>query len=317
MHTLPIFETVSKTFGFVIERRFFTLLRLIWLPMLLSLAIGLIPAWYQYEAIGFPPKPEAINALNEDPVFNILQLLNTIVSFILGAMVAISVHRMILLDDRQPGVFFYWRMTREEWLYILAWVVYFILVMIAFAIPIAAHFYYIASHETLREAAALIAGATDADAAQNAERIKRLFSDPRLMIAICMSFVFALIALARFGLVFPLIVAEGRLSFWRSWVLTRGSTLQLIGFWVVVSIVTYALALLLVIVLGAAVAGMFAAVYAGGQAGGALGIVLLAVPAIVSFLMYFVIGITVFIAAMSFSYRALADQNAAEPEPLD
>jgi hypothetical protein len=38
----------------------------------------------------------------------------------------------------------------------------------------------------------------------------------------------------------------------------------------------------------------------------------MAVPAAVSFLMYFVIGITVFIAAMSFSYQALAHPDASE-----
>ena len=312
MRALPIFETVSRTFGFVIERRFFSLLRLIWLPMLLSLAVGLLPMWYQFEVVGFPPKPEAMQALENDAIFNTLQILNSVASFILGAMVAISVHRMILLDDRQPGVFFYWRLTREEWLYVLAWIVYFLVVMLAFALPIAAHFYYVASHETLKEGAALLASATDADAAKNAERLKRLFADPRLAIAGVMSVVFALIALARFGLVFPLIVAEGRLSFWRSWVLTRGSTLQLIGFWIVVTILTYVLVLLLIAVLAAAVVGMAAAISAGGQAGGALGIVLMAVPAAVSFLMYFVIGITVFIAAMSFSYRALAAPEVDE-----
>jgi hypothetical protein len=316
MHTLPIFQTVSRTFGFVIERRFFTLLRLIWLPMLLSLVVGLLPVWYQVEAIGLTPTPEAMDALQSDRVFNAIQILNVLASFVLTAMVAISVHRMILLDDRQPGVFFYWRVTREEWLYILAWIGYFILVAIAFAIPLGAHFYYIASQETLTEAAALLASATDgnATAAENVERVRRLFADPRFFIALFMSVVFALIALARFGLVFPLIVAEGKLAFFRSWVLTRGSTLQLIGFWIVVSILTYVIVILLVAVLAAAIAGMVASVYAAGQAGGALGIVLLAVPAVVSFLMYFVIGITVFIAAMSFSYQALAhpDQDEAE-----
>lgn len=314
MQTLPIFKTVSRTFGFVIERRFFSLLRLIWLPMMLSLVVGLLPVWYQFEAVGFPPKLEAMQALESDPLFNALQIINMIASFILGAMVAVSVHRMILLDDRQPGMFFYWRLTREEWLYILAWIGYIIVVLIAFAIPIAAHFYYIASNETLTEAAALLAGATNADAAaaENVERMKKLFTDPRLAIAGFMSIVFALIALARFGLVFPLIVAEGRLSFLRSWSLTRGSTLQLIGFWVVVTILTYVIVILLVAVLAAAIAGMAAAIYAGGQAGAALGIVLMAVPAAVSFLMYFVIGITVFIAAMSFSYQALAHPDASE-----
>jgi hypothetical protein len=129
-----------------------------------------------------------------------------------------------------------------------------------------------------------------------------------------MSFVFALIALARFGLVFPLVVAEGRVSFWRSWTLTRGSTLQLIGFWIVTVILTVVIVILLTAVLLAAVAGMVSAVYAAGQAGGALGIVLLSVPAVLSFLMYLVIGIAVFIAAMSFSYRALANPEEGESQ---
>ena len=44
----------------------------------------------------------------------------------------------------------------------------------------------------------------------------------------------------------------------------------------------------------------------GTQTVGALGIVIFAVPAAVSLLVYIVFGITIFIAALSFCYKALA-----------
>ena len=308
MHSLPIFETVSRTFGFVIERRFFSLLRLIWLPVFLSVAVGTAPALYQFAVMGFPPDPAKAVALNSDPIFHALSIVNFVASLVLSAMIAISVHRMILVDDRQPGTYFYWRFTREEMLYILAWLGYLILVMLAIMLPFVAHFYYISTHETQKALTAVTAFTQDP--AKNAAVLKNALSDPRLIFVGILSATFALVALARFGLVFPIIVAEGQLSFWRSWQLTRGNTLPLIGFWIVVVILTYVVVVLLVAVALAAMVGIFAA-FAGGQTAGALGTILLAVPAAISLVMYLVIGITMFIAAMSFSYKALAGETAA------
>jgi hypothetical protein len=309
MQSLPIFDTVSRTFGFVVERRFFSLLRLIWLPVFLSVAVGMLPLVYQIEMVGLEPNPAKEALLLRDPAYWALEAVNIVMSLLLGAMIAVSVHRMILLDDRQPGAFFYWRLTREEWLYILAWIGYFILVCLALALPIAAHFYYVASFESVGQAVAVLSSMAEGDPAKNVEGMRKLFGDPRLFIALGLGIVFALVALARFGLVFPIIVAEGRLSFWRSWVVTRGNTLQLIGFWIVTVILTYVVIILIVAVAAAAVAGIFLSTALGGQAGSALGIALLAVPAAISLAMYLVIGVTLFIAAMSFSYRALASEE--------
>jgi hypothetical protein len=297
MNKLPVFRTVGQTFGFVVERRFFALLRLIWLPAFLSVAISLFPAAYQFSVAGFPPDPVKMDLVHGDPLWWALNLVSMVFSLILGAMIAVSVHRIILLDDSQPGVYFYWRLTRDEVLYILAWTGYFIIVGIAFLLPLIAHFAYVGSYEGGLAAAGKLA---------DGEALKNLASDPRLAIVGVLSLVFGMMALARFGLVFPIIVAEGKLSFWRSWVVTSGNVWRLIGFWIVVVVLAYVLILLTIAVLGLAVAGMVAAVIAGGKEVGALSILVLSVPAAISLLIYLVVGITLFIAAMSFSYKALA-----------
>lgn len=302
MNKLPVFRTVGRTFGFVVERRFFTLLRLIWLPTLLSIAIGLLPAVYQFGTVGWPPDPERLQSLPADPLLSAFEILNFVASLVLGAMIAIAVHRIILRDDEQPGVYFYWRFTGEEFRYILAWIGYFILVGLAFAAPVAAHLHYVATYEgkTMLVAAAEIAN-KDAP-------FKELLSDPRLGIAAFLAVLFGFAALARFGLVFPIIVAEERLSFVRSWVLTRGNVMRLIGFWIVTVILAYVLILAMVAVLAAAVAAMVAATFVSNEAG-AIGILVLAVPAAVSIAVYLVVGVTLFIAAMSFSYKALTEDQ--------
>ncbi|MCE9521314.1 MAG: hypothetical protein K8S25_02630 [Alphaproteobacteria bacterium] len=300
MNKLPVFKTVGQTFGFVVERRFFSLLRLIWLPTLLSLAIAMIPLVYQFEKYGFPPAPGRADDISNDAILNGLNIVNFFVSTLLSAIIAVSVHRMILLDDVQKGVYFYWRLTREEWLYIAAWIGYFIVVAVAFALPIVGHFYWL-GHS---------GGLPNLTTMRDPKEVAVLFQSPGLIIAGFLSVLFGLVALSRFGLVFPLIVAEGRLSFARSWVLTRGNFWRLIGFWISVVVLTYVLIFVMIAILGVAAAGMYGGLLLGGKTVGALGILVLAVPAAVSLIIYLVVGITIFIAAMSFTYKALADPVA-------
>lgn len=306
MNELPVFATVGKTFGFVVERRFFSLLRLIWLPTLLSVVVGLVPLIYQVEVYGLSPSEKQLETLDNDGLFLGLDILNIIVSTILGAMIAISVHRMILLDDRQEGAYFYWRLTREEWLYVLAWIGYSILTLIALALPFVAH-----------------AAAVEYWGVHSPVNYRTvdwttwplLFrDDPRLLVLLALGVVFVLIALARFGLVFPIIVAEGRLSFARSWSVTRGNTLRLIGFWIVLTALAYVFIAVFVGVFAAAVVGMFGSVMFGGQNLGALGIVTLAVPAAVSIAVWLVVGVTLFIAGMSYSYAAITDYETIKTD---
>jgi hypothetical protein len=294
MNKLPVFKTVGQVFGFVVERRFFTLLRLIWFPAFLSVVAGVGPAAYQIQKLGADPEPPQLVALYGDPTYQLLAGINVVASFVLSAIIAVCVHRLIFFDDRRPGTFFYLRLTGDELRYMAALFLYTLLLLIAFAIPLIAHFAIAA-----QEAPGIV---NDPAAAAG------MLKDPRALIAFALGLVFLLVAVTRFGLVFPTIVAEGRLSFARSWQLTRGNFWRLIGFWIVTGILAFLLIMLLVIVLAAAVAAMVGSVMLGGETVGALGIIVFAVPAAVSLLVYVVVGVTLFIAALSFSYKALAGE---------
>src|SRR5690242_8805879 len=91
---LPIFRTLGQTFGFVVERRFFTLLRLVWFPALISALLELLPQLYvgsvlgwksgvhsagqNYEInfkYGFEFDPDKVQAfVNSDPIFQALSV---------------------------------------------------------------------------------------------------------------------------------------------------------------------------------------------------------------------------------------------------
>jgi hypothetical protein len=290
----------------VVERRFFSLLRLIWLPSLLSVFVALLPLYYQFEAYGLTPDPKNFERIGNDPILNALQWFNMVASIALTAIIAISVHRMILLDDQQKGVYFYWRLTREEWLYMAAWIGYSLIVLIAAGLPLAGHFYWLFTHDWHGQLPHFPKVPSPEGGKAVFDFMQTLFADPRMWIVIFLSVLFGLVALARFGLVFPIIVAEGRLSFARSWVLTRGNFLRLVGFWIIVFVLTYVLILIMISILVVAVVAMLSGVLAGGKTVGALSILVFAVPASVSLVVYLVVGITIFIAGISFTYQALA-----------
>lgn len=294
MNKLPVFKTTGQVFGFVVERRFFTLLRLIWFPALLSVAAGIGPAVYQVQTLGFEPaKPEDVLALYSDPTYVGLMSINFIASIVLSAIIAVCVHRMIFFDDTRPGTFLYLRLTGDELRYMAAFLLYGLMVLIALAIPLGAHGAWVFTQELQ-------------GAAPDPAMFQTLVQDPRTWIAYGLGIFFMLVALTRFGLVFPTIVAEGRLSFARSWELTRGNFWRLIGFWILVTVLAIILIMILVAIMAFAVAAMVGSVLLGGETVGALGILVFAVPAAVSLLVYVVVGITLFIAALSFSYKALA-----------
>jgi len=309
MNKLPVFATIGQTFGFVVERRFFTLLRLVWFPSVVAMIVSLLPAIYTYSKYGTIVAPGAADpstALRDvyDPTMITLELLNFVLSIVLSAIIAVSIHRLILLDDRRPGTFFYLRLSRQEWLYILAWVIYFILIMLAFS-PFFGHLFYAVGSQL---------GTTNFDDPNTAQRVLGpIFRDPGTAIALGLAMLFALVVTVRFGLVFPAIVAEDKLSFARSWQLTRGNFWRLIGFWILVTILGSILLVFLLAIVGLAVGGIVVALMSGSETVGALGVLVLVVPAAAGFLVYFVVAVAIFVAALSFSYQALAgDASPAE-----
>jgi hypothetical protein len=320
---LPIFRTLGQTFGFVVERRFFTLLRLVWFPALISAIFAVLPELYvswilgwksgagtgadRYEIgfkYGFELSPDKVQAfVNSDPVYQALSVSSFVAQSLLSAIIAITIHRLILLDDRQPGTFFNLRLGREEWLYVLAWILYFVFACLAFA-PLFAHVAYVGYQQHWMPAT--WRWDRDIDPAV----LKALFEDPRFLVASLLGTFFMLIAITRFGLVFPAIVAEGRISFASSWRLTRGNFWRLIAFWILLTILGVMLMLVMEIILAIAAAIMIASVAAGGQTIGAIGVLVFAVPVVVSFLVLFVVAIALFVAGLSFTYKALGGESA-------
>jgi hypothetical protein len=305
---LPVFTTIGQTFGFVVERRFFTLLRLVWFPSLIAMIVSLLPAIYTYSKLSTLPNSlerDVVGTRAEftdmsDPTLVLLEVLNVVGSIVLSAIIAVSIHRLILLDDRKPGTFFYLRLSKQELLYILAWVIYFIAIMLAFS-PLFAHLFYAVGGQI---------NSANLDDPQTAQRVLGpLFREPGTAIALGLAMLFALVVTVRFGLVFPAIVAEDRLSFARSWALTRGNFWRLIGFWILVSILGTILLLFLVSIVALAIGGIVVALMSGSETVGALGVLVLVVPAALGFLVYFVVAVAIFVAALSFSYQALAGER--------
>ncbi|MEQ1754173.1 MAG: hypothetical protein ABL973_08560 [Micropepsaceae bacterium] len=309
---LPVLRTIGRVFGFVIERRFFTLLRLVWFPALLSMFSSLVEPIYLYAAHGIIPQRVQhqvvgmkLNVdIDGDPVLGTIQVVDIFLQLVLGAIIAVSVHRIILHNDEQKGQYFYLRFTREELRYIIAGALYFVAVLLAVILPFVGHIYWVSSH----------GGTIPFDYKQLLadETLPGLFESRALYPVAGLSLLFALVILARFGLTFPIIVAEGRMSFWRSWQLTRGNFIRLVWFWVLITLLAVTFILMLLAILGIAIGGMAAGILSGSQTGGALGVLVLAVPAGAAFITYLVVGVTLFIAAMSFSYKALADEESDE-----
>lgn len=312
---LPIFKTVGKTFGFVVERRFFTLLRLVWFPALLSVvssAAVLLYLYFRYQELPewLQPDPDKIEVktfqfgfkldprANEDVVLAALQIGDFFLQLLLGSIIAVCVHRIILKHDDQPGRLIYLRLTGEELRYMVCGVLYPLICLVAMMIPLAAHAAWVFSNH----------GTAPIDWAQmfSATAINSRLGGQQLVPVGILSLVFALIALARFGLVFPVIVAEGGISFSRSWSLTRGNTLRLIGFWILTVIAASVLLVFLVAVLRFGIGGVGLSIDIAGSVGGALALIMLASPGIAAGLTYLVIGTTLFVAAMSYSYKAIA-----------
>lgn len=306
---LPIFQVIGQTFSFVVERKFFTLLRLVWFPALLSMLSSMMRSVYLYAAYGqLPDMPGnggnvSINYgfdvnFTGDPIFDTLDIVDAFLQLVLGAIIAVSVHRIILRDEEDTGEYFHLRFTSDELRYVLAGIGYMLLFILAIFLPFMGHMYWMESR----------AGTLPFDWRQliATEHIQTLANSRAIFPVAFLSVLIGLGALARFGLVFPIVVAEERLSFWRSWVLTRGNFLRLVVFWIVTTVLATILLLLLVAVIGLAIGAVIGAITAGGATTGAITLLVFAAPAAAAFLTYLVIGVTLFVAAMSFSYKALS-----------
>lgn len=313
---LPVFSVIGQTFAFVVERKFFTLLRLVWFPAVLSMLSSLMQPIYLYAAYGqLPDMPGEGGSVRinygfevnftGDPVLDTLDIVDAFLQLVLGAIIAVSVHRIILRDEEDAGEYFHLRFTSDEFRYVLAGIGYMLLFILALFLPFMGHMYWMESRS----------GTLPFDWHQliATEHLQTLAKSRAIFPLAGLSVLIGLGALARFGLVFPLIVAENRISFWRSWVLTRGNFLRLVAFWILMTVFATLLLGMLATVVFLAFNAVMGAITSGGATTGALALLVFAAPAGAAFLTYLVMGVTLFVAAMSFSYKALStDEEEAD-----
>ena len=106
---IGVFSVVGSAFSFAWEN-FFTLLRLGWLPVLISSSFSYVS--------GLPElldPPEWVGQINP-----LIFQISFFLAYLVWAVFAVAVHRLVLVEDEPPRGLFYFRMTTDEFRYALA-----------------------------------------------------------------------------------------------------------------------------------------------------------------------------------------------------
>jgi hypothetical protein len=186
MNKLPVFATVGTAYAFVYSR-FPTILRLEFFPLLVVALVGFVA--FVLGAAG-PQSP------------GIYQALQIILQVVVATIVAVAMHRLILFNDRRPGTVVFFNFGRAELLFVVVWVIFFLILIVAGVLVIALAAMFSQTGPT---------------------------PSPFLAVVAFVVFLAGIFLLLRFILIFPIIVAEGSLHFRESWRLTRGNLWRLLG----------------------------------------------------------------------------------------
>jgi hypothetical protein len=206
LHTLPVFATAREVYAFL-WRETGAILRLSWFPVLLMTVVGyfvLRARMNSYREIFSAGDVAAAAAASSAATsYSFWDLTNDLVQIAGAAIVAVALHRVILFNDRQPGVFINFNLGKVEGLFIL--------------LPV-----------LLSAGIVLFASAIGA-----------LFEGVGpgalgLAVACLVAPVFFLVV--RYSLVFPIAVVERRYNFRAAWALSRGNFWRLVGLWLVVAV---------------------------------------------------------------------------------
>jgi len=274
VHKLPVLETAGRAYQFLL-REAGTILRLSWLPLLVVTIIQYFVIRAQFSAIRSALEAGKVGAMTGISPMWQWQFLNFVVTIFGTAVVAVALHRVILLGDRKPGRFAHVAFGRVEML--------FALLPIIVMIPI-----FIVSVLVFVLSAVVFPKSGYAF----------------VLVAVVLLWAAAIFVIVRLALVFPLAVLEGRYNVSQSWSLTRGNFWRLVGLWlvalipfaVVVAIITAATSPLPALGQGASknVTGMFEQFES-----------LLLIQTIVNYV-WAIIGGALGVAVLSYSYKALS-----------
>lgn len=199
MAKIPVLTTVSRAYGFLLGE-FGTILRLAWAP----LAVG-AAASYFYGGMVVDAAIESTKDPSRAMQYMGVNFLLTVVSFVAVVMAIVALLRVVILGDRKPGLFVYLWLGGAE---VRLIIVYALLLVAAIAAFVATGLVF-----------ALLAALSAAIPALSVLLVVGLFA---LMFAVIW-------AALRLSLVPPVVVAENSLGVERSWELSRGNALRLLG----------------------------------------------------------------------------------------
>lgn len=194
MNKLPVIGTVSRAYGFLIGE-IATIVRLVWAPVLAGAGLAylyvptVLEAQIAGQSTGIAPG----------------QILVGVIGFVTGIMATVALLQVVVFGDRKPGLFVYLWLGPAELRLILVTA---LLVIAAFA----AMFATVISFSLLGVIAAAV---------------------PILSILVLVGLVAVVGACfwvpLRLSLTWPTVVAENNLGVERSWALTKGNALRLLG----------------------------------------------------------------------------------------
>ena len=236
---LPVFQTFNNAFSFVVGN-FLTILRLSWLPYTALLLVTSVLTPYVMADFfsGIGPKPanptEVFRHMDKLFLFDgLIILLQAIVT----AAVAVSIHRVILFADRREGQYVNFAFGKTELLYVLMGVLSFFGVIAVLATFLAPAI-YLAAHGD-------VAGffASFKDFPNNMKQLVQSGALAPIMIAYMVAWLVLMFLFLRLSVWPPAVVAQNRLALGEAWRLTRGNALRMLGLFILLALVIYAVAI--------------------------------------------------------------------------
>lgn len=206
MHTLPVFAIAREAYAFLWRERG-AILRLSWFPLLLVTIVAFfairarIESYREVFSAGDVAKAAA--AATAATSYSFWDLTNDLAQVTGTAIVAVALHRVILFNDRQPGVFINFNFGKVEGLFTL--------------LPV-----------LCGAGVVLLATAIGA-------LFEGVGRDAFGLAVFCL-LAPTLFLIVRYALVFPIALVERRYNFQAAWTLSRGNFWRLVGVWVVVAV---------------------------------------------------------------------------------
>ncbi len=199
MSRIPVLGTVSRAYGFLLGE-FGTILRLAWAPLLVGAAVS-----YFYGGAAIDAAIDAHANPSAAAAYEPVQLLIGIVAFLTGIIAEVALLRVVIFGDRMPGLFVYLWLGGGEFRLIIVTILLGIAI-IAGAIAAGLVFGILAALST----AIPVIGVAVAFG---------------LIVLVCV----AIWAGLRLTLVAPVVVGEHSLGVERSWAITHGNALHMLG----------------------------------------------------------------------------------------